>query len=270
MNNLGKLDMDERKQKAFEFTADASKQMIVLATAVIGLSITFQKDLLGGAPAQNNLIRWAWGFYFASVFLGVVTLLALTGSLGNEPRTVTIQEGWFKRWFRETFTNKTAPDPIEKEGGIKLDKLNIYKRDIRIPAGLQLFAFLFGLAFTLAFGYANLGRADQSKKTITANSSVSSVPVRDLALIKIHTARSCALLPHIDSVSVNCIVDQTMSVHPTLRNAPVVDASRELGMIAQRLRRTHNVDTVAMERIKALHALNRIEAAILEDSLLQQ
>lgn len=69
---------------AFEFAKETVCQLLTLATALIGVSVTFAKDL---KPAANNSDRkwlgWAWGILLISVVFGIWTLLALTGSLGR-------------------------------------------------------------------------------------------------------------------------------------------------------------------------------------------
>jgi hypothetical protein len=40
------MNPEERLKKAFDFSADLTKQLITLATAIITLTITFSKDFL--------------------------------------------------------------------------------------------------------------------------------------------------------------------------------------------------------------------------------
>ncbi len=85
-NNASPLS--ESMKKAFEFAADLTKQLITLATAIIGLTITFSKDFLGKTPTSaRSLAYWAWYCFLASVALGVLTLSALTGNLAARDQT---------------------------------------------------------------------------------------------------------------------------------------------------------------------------------------
>jgi hypothetical protein len=74
--------MDEAVKKAFDFAADLTKQLISLATGIIGLTITFGRDFLQRAPAGAR--PWAitaWGAFLFSILCGILTLMTLTGTL---------------------------------------------------------------------------------------------------------------------------------------------------------------------------------------------
>lgn len=101
----------------FEYARDCVKQLITLATGTIALAITFAKDFVGSAsPLARTVALCSWSAFLLSVVFGVWALLALTG---------TIAAG---------------------EGG------TINDRNIRLPAILQILAFLVGLALTVLFG----------------------------------------------------------------------------------------------------------------------
>lgn len=73
-------------KKAFDFAADLTKQLITLATGMIGLTITFVRDFLKGAPADARpYAYWAWVAFLVSVALGILTLSTLTGNLAKTP-----------------------------------------------------------------------------------------------------------------------------------------------------------------------------------------
>ncbi len=113
--------MDEKTRKAFDFAQECIKQFIALATAMIGLSITFSKDIVQAVPAGARLIAlWSWGAFLLSVFFGIWALLALTGTLEAD-----------------------ASVPVSIRG-----------QNITIPAGLQILTFLIGLSLTVWFGIA--------------------------------------------------------------------------------------------------------------------
>jgi hypothetical protein len=78
--------MDERTKKAFDFAADLAKQLITLATGMIALTISFQKEILGGHlnGGAKSLMKAAWGLYIFSLLCGIWMLMALTGTL--EPK----------------------------------------------------------------------------------------------------------------------------------------------------------------------------------------
>jgi hypothetical protein len=117
--------VDEQTKAAFASAADTSKQLITLATGVLALEITFAKDLIRELDVTARcLIGVSWILLLLSVGAGVWTLLALTGSLGQE----------------------TALTPKAISGS-----------NVRIPAMLQIFFFLGGLILTVWFGVRGVG-----------------------------------------------------------------------------------------------------------------
>jgi hypothetical protein len=74
--------MDNRAEKAFEFAQETTKQLLTLATAVIALTIAFIKDFAAGASlAAKTVMAVSWLFFLLSVVSGLLTLMALTGTL---------------------------------------------------------------------------------------------------------------------------------------------------------------------------------------------
>jgi hypothetical protein len=63
---------------AFQFAKEVSTQLITIASALIGLSVTFIKDF---TPSGQSWLRTSWLFYILSILFGVVTLMTLTGTL---------------------------------------------------------------------------------------------------------------------------------------------------------------------------------------------
>ena len=112
--------MDKRIEKAFEFARESTKQIITLSTGIIALTITFGKDFaINVAPSARPLALWSWGLFLLSVFFGLWTLLALTGTL-------------------EPIKSQTIP--------------SIRGRNITIPSALQILTFFAGLVFTVIYG----------------------------------------------------------------------------------------------------------------------
>lgn len=76
------MALSEQRQKAFDFCADATKQLLTVATAVVTLTITFAKDFVVNVrPSAKIWAYLAWGGYLASIVCGVITLYALTAEL---------------------------------------------------------------------------------------------------------------------------------------------------------------------------------------------
>jgi hypothetical protein len=125
------MDKDEQTKAAFASASDASKQLITLATGLLGLEITFAKDMITTLDETSKyLVGVSWILLLLSVIAGVWTLLALTGSLGEE--------------------------------GTALTPKAISGRNVRIPATLQILLFLVGLLVTVWFGmrYVNMCSGD--------------------------------------------------------------------------------------------------------------
>lgn len=112
--------MDEQIKAAFSGATEVVKNTLSLSTALLGLSVTFTKDL---NPKPTNfavlVLESSWIFLFLSVLLGVVTLMAITGSLA-----------------------RTRP----------LSGNALYETNVRLPMGIHFVFFLAGVAGTAIFG----------------------------------------------------------------------------------------------------------------------
>lgn len=127
------------REKSFDFAADVSKQLITLSTAIITVTITFSKDILGGVTDTNKYwLLAAWGMFVVTIFFGVWTLMALTGSL----------------------------EPIE---GNDTDNPSINSKNIRIPACLQVFFFIVALILTIVYGFKSITVSVDKNDTIESN-----------------------------------------------------------------------------------------------------
>jgi len=113
--------MQEQRKKAFDFAQETSKQLITLATAIVGLTITFAKDFVGGVHGFPRFLAIStWALLLASIAFGLLTLMALTGSL--EPGA----------------DNSTSP--------------SIRGSNVTAPATAQILLFFFGLLVAVWFG----------------------------------------------------------------------------------------------------------------------
>jgi hypothetical protein len=116
---------DDRRKKAFDFSADSSKQLITVSVGIIAFTITFSKDFIGNVGSGSKVLALiAWVFYFISVFFGLVTLNALTGQL--EP------------------------------GDESPSQPSIWAKAVNKPMGIQWATFMGGLLMTLIFGFVSL------------------------------------------------------------------------------------------------------------------
>ena len=70
------------QQLFFDSASDLAKQLIAVSTGIIGLSITFLKDVVTNvAKPILWLLRLAWVAYLFSTVFGFLTLMAVTGSI---------------------------------------------------------------------------------------------------------------------------------------------------------------------------------------------
>jgi hypothetical protein len=154
--------MKENEKKAFDFAAEVTKQLITLSTAIITITITFSKDIINFADnSAKNYLLLAWILFIATVFFGIWTLMALTGTLQpikkdsnqNQPQSNS-----------EADTNATPTVPQDNTVD---SNCSINTGNIRIPSMLQIICFIVALSFTIAYGYKSLNKpkADINKQT---------------------------------------------------------------------------------------------------------
>jgi hypothetical protein len=82
------LKFNTRKQKSFDYTSEAAKQLITIATAITVFTVTFNKDVAGGQPGnmvETNkwLLITAWIYFFISILGGLLTIYLLVGQLDS-------------------------------------------------------------------------------------------------------------------------------------------------------------------------------------------
>lgn len=73
--------MDDQLQLAYSLVKDSTSQLITLATAVIGFSVTFIRENAGRNKGFDNLLIISWIVYLLSIIFGIWALYALSGSL---------------------------------------------------------------------------------------------------------------------------------------------------------------------------------------------
>lgn len=138
------------EQKAFDFAADSCKQVIALATGVLALSVTFLKDVIEPHSVGPVWILYlSWGLLLLSVFFGVWTMLALTGSL--QPRVDTKKP-----------TDTTQPAAASSAESF----FSINERNVTRPALLQVLSFVIGLGLIVFFGAYTFSGKPQKHRII--------------------------------------------------------------------------------------------------------
>ena len=124
--------MTEQTKLAFEFASDLSKQLITLSTGILALTITFTKDTMGVAGKPIRLLLFSWVSYLVSIFFGIWSLMALTGSL--------------------------APLAVIDPNAVPVIDFNV-----RLPSALQIISFIFSTALIIRFGWISLKKGNVTK-----------------------------------------------------------------------------------------------------------
>ena len=156
--------MKESEQKAFDFAAATTKQLIALCTGLIALTITFSKDIMRvNNIAHSNLMFWSWGCLLISVFFGVWTMMALTGSL-------------------QPISDDSNEEPEEEtDQANDSESFNINGSNVRIPSGLQILSFVAGLVLTVVFGVKSVS---QNSSKIDSSCKIEIIKKVEYELIK--------------------------------------------------------------------------------------
>lgn len=114
--------IDDRTKLPFSAAQDAAKQVLTLTTGIVAITVTFAKDLAKDAAASDQgWLLAAWVLFAIAALAGVLTLLAITGTLANLSAMPTGRE--------------------------------IYGRNIRIVAAVQMLAFGIAMMLTVIYGW---------------------------------------------------------------------------------------------------------------------
>lgn len=140
--------MEENQKKAFDFAADTTKQLITIATGIIALMVTFSKDVVGSATSSPKiLLAWTWAIFIFSILFGILTLMALTGTLQPQSKS-------------------KSKDLSEEEDNSNIS-IDINNGNIRLFSLLQILLFMCAVVMTAIFGYKSLSKvppANNEKK----------------------------------------------------------------------------------------------------------
>lgn len=142
--------MDKPTEKSFDFAASVSKQLISLSTAVIAIMLTFGKNLLGDhiGTDYNCWLIAAWILFLVSTVFGILTLMALAGSLAKfqEPTNNPAQP----RTDGQQPNGEGHADGVDNNANPNLS--SIYGKNVTIPSTIQIFTFILALIFAGIYG----------------------------------------------------------------------------------------------------------------------
>lgn len=122
------MEEKERIKLSFSFAGDVVKQLIALSTAIVTLCVALTDKLFSSEAAQSHSI-WlliALGFFVFSIFFGLLTMMALTGTLGKP---------------------KKAGEPENTD----VNKGTIYQGNIRTLMICQVISFILAILFAVVF-----------------------------------------------------------------------------------------------------------------------
>jgi ketosteroid isomerase-like protein len=161
--------MEEQVKKAFDFAADSTKQLITLSTAILTLTITFGKDVLQKVDSgtKQNL-TYSWVVYLLSIFFGILTLLALTGTLDpikkKKKQAAAAEENVDATTEASAKPDAAAPEKVDQRNPVA----TIQGANVRLFSTLQIVTFLLATALVVISGITALRASGPSSTTTTA------------------------------------------------------------------------------------------------------
>ena len=137
------MEEKERIKLSFSFAGDVVKQLIALSTAIVTLCVALTDKLFLSEAAQSHSI-WlliALGFFVLSILFGLLTMMAMTGTLGKP----------------DVENNDEATDEAEEQEEnrgqeeIDVNKGTIYQGNIRALMICQLSTFFLAIILAVVF-----------------------------------------------------------------------------------------------------------------------
>ena len=132
---------------SFGFAADVAKQLIALSTAIITLCVALADKLFSSQAIKSNSI-WliiALGLFVLSILLGLLCMMAITGTLGKIEVVPETQE--------ETDNDEEQSASRQKAKASVQDsnKGTIYQSNISYLMKIQILFFLVGIMLSVVF-----------------------------------------------------------------------------------------------------------------------
>lgn len=136
------MSEDQRITKSFDFAADVTKQLIALSTAIISLCVAFTDKIFSSSAAQSHSITLLTALlcFVASIILGIFTLMALAGHLGNPKKHNTteaqpLQEG----------------EPVNQRTNTQSTQSPIYNGNVRFFSMGQMTLFVAAIIVAMVY-----------------------------------------------------------------------------------------------------------------------
>jgi hypothetical protein len=133
------MTFDDQAKQAFASASDWSKQILTLSTGIVTVTVSFSDKIFGPLSHGEKLFLYgSWVVYLVSILGGVWTLSALTGTLAG------------------------ATEPSSSD---------VYKSNTRVPAIVQVVAFVLATISIVVFGI--LAAGNPAAKPAPASSALS-------------------------------------------------------------------------------------------------
>lgn len=160
--------MKENQKKAFDFASETTKQLITIATAIITLTVTFSKEIIGGAEnAPRSILVWTWAVFILSIIFGICTLMTLTGTLQPLAKWSTYKKN---KQNQQKDLSEDSELPASSQSTSTPDddctEININVGNIRLFSILQAGTFIVAIILTGYFGYKSLAEEKIRKEKV--------------------------------------------------------------------------------------------------------
>ncbi len=135
------IEEKERIKMSFGFAGDVVKQLIALSTAIVTLCVALTDKLFSSVAAQHcsGWLLAALVLFVISILCGLVTMMAITGTLGKPEEEETAGD--------ETTTAHGDSEPQKKD----LNKGTVYQSNITLFMYGQIVTFLFAIALSVVY-----------------------------------------------------------------------------------------------------------------------
>lgn len=138
------MEEKERIKLSFSFAGDVVKQLIALSTAIVTLCVALTDKLFSSEAVQSHSI-WllvALGLFVLSILFGLLTMMAMTGTLGTPDK--------------KNHNDGAAKGPEKQEGGGSQEEMDvnegtIYQGNIRGLMFCQLASFILAIILAMVF-----------------------------------------------------------------------------------------------------------------------
>lgn len=174
--------MDEQAKASLSTASDTVKQLITIASALLGFEITFARDFIAHLPPYALYVTaTSWGLLLISIGAACMVLMTLAGHLGSPT----------------VFTQTT-----------------INQGNVKFCATTQILTFFLGLAFSIWVGMVAMFHATPVSAAVAPPSPAPSSLYKDFDPAQVHSPVSIT-----NNISTNCPVSAKPSKRPMIHKS---------------------------------------------------